>query len=593
MAILWHHKLALIISLHTTLLLAQLQCPPLGPILPAPTNLTHNNNNNSTLSQVLAAITTQLQAYSSQLNATALSVGVRSIHEPVPVLSFHHTPTTLNTSGTHKVDGDTVYAIGSATKLFTALSILQLQGKINLADPITKYVPRLAQMDGSHDDPLTTVDWDSVTVDALASHLGGIGADLTNSVIPYRPGITDETGLPPLTPSQNSLSCSGAPGTSGCSWNDFFNNFARRPPVYAPSTTPVYSNIGYALLGRVIENVTGKTYAAYLEDAVFGPANLRRTSLGAPANTSLGFIPAETNWWGTPLGYENSSGGIYSTNNDLLSFGAAILSSKLLASPAKTRAWLKPKTFTSSPGVSVGAPWEIARGENLTADGRLIDLYTKTGNLGDYTAILALVPDYDLVVAINLAGPESSIAAIQVIFSMLVQALVPGVAEVGRSDAELKYAGTYTSSSSSSAGSNANATSTITLSVDDYGLVVSDFVARGIDVRSPDTGYAALAGSSDNTTTTIRLYPTNLAAGNQTAWRAVYQTSSAAELAAFDAELFFPGGSCQSWTAVDLQTYGFEALDYFVLTADSDGVVVRVEPRAWRLVMDRTATSGR
>ncbi|OAG39586.1 hypothetical protein AYO21_06230 [Fonsecaea monophora] len=551
MAILWHHKLALIISLHTTLLLAQLQCPPLGPILPAPTNLTHNNNNNSTLSQVLAAITTQLQAYSSQLNATALSVGVRSIHEPAPVLSFHHTPTTFNTSGTHKVNGDTVYAIGSATKLFTALSILQLQGKINLADPITKYVPRLAQMDGSHDDPLTRVDWDSVTVDALASHLGGIGAD------------------------------------------HFFNNFARRPPVYAPSTTPVYSNIGYALLGRVIENVTGKTYAAYLEDAVFGPANLRRTSLGAPANTSLGFIPAETNWWGTPLGYENSSGGIYSTNNDLLSFGAAILSSKLLASPAKTRAWLKPKTFTSSPGVSVGAPWEIARGENLTADGRLIDLYTKTGNLGDYTAILALVPDYDLVVAINLAGPESSIAAIQVIFSMLVQALVPGVAEVGRSDAELKYAGTYTSSSSSSAGSNANATSTITLSVDDYGLVVSDFVARGIDVRSPDTGYAALAGSSDNTTTTIRLYPTNLAAGNQTAWRAVYQTSSAAELAAFDAELFFPGGSCQSWTAVDLQTYGFEALDYFVLTADSDGVVVRVEPRAWRLVMDRTATSGR
>ncbi|KIW35172.1 uncharacterized protein PV07_01886 [Cladophialophora immunda] len=580
----WPSFVFVILS-HATLLLAQLQCPPLGPILPPPTNLTQN----SQLQQVIAAVNAQLQNFSSSLNATALSVGVRSIHETAPLLSFHYTPSTFNKTGTHKVDGDTVYSIGSATKLFTALSILQLQGKVDLAAPITKYVPKLAQLSKTRD-PLLAVDWETVTVDALASHLGGIGADLTNNVIPYVSGITEETGLPPLTRSQDSLSCGGAPGTPGCTWDDFFNNFGRRPPVYAPFTTPVYSNIGYALLGRVIENVSGKTYAAHLEDAIFAPANLKRTFLGAPSNSSIGFIPAETNWWGTPLGYENSSGGVYSTNNDLLSFGAAILSSKLLA-PAKTRAWMKPKTFTSSSGVYVGAPWEIARGANLTSDGRVIDFYTKTGNLGDYTAILALVPDYDLVVAINLAGPDSSIAAIQVVFSTLVQALLPGVAQVGTSEAAHKYAGTYTSPSGAGTGAASNASSAITLAVDDYGLVVSAFSARGVDVRGASTGYAALAGGVD-ANTTIRLYPTDLASGNRTAWRAVYQTSSAAELAAFDAQLFFPQGSCQSWTGVDLQTYGFEALDYFVFTTaeEEDGAVVQVEPKAWQLVMERTAS---
>ncbi|EXJ70281.1 uncharacterized protein A1O5_06349 [Cladophialophora psammophila CBS 110553] len=568
-------SLALIITLHATLLLAQLQCPPLGPILPPPTNLTQN----SQLQQVIAAIDAQLQNFSSSLNATALSVGVRSIHETEPLLSFHYTPSVFNKSGTHKVDGDTIYSIGSTTKLFTALSILQLQGKVNPADPITKYIPKLAQMSKTHD-PLLAVDWETVTVDALASHLGGIGADLTNNVIPYIPSITAETGLPPLTQSQDSLSCGGAPGTPGCSWDDFFDNFGRRPPVYAPFTTPVYSNIGYALLGRVIENVTGKTYAAYLQDAVFTPAKMSHTFVGPPSNSSMGFIPAESNWWGTSLGYENSSGGIYSTNNDLLSFGAAILSSKLLLSPVQTRAWMKPKTFTSSAGVSVGAPWEIARGANLTSDARIIDFYTKTGNLGDYTAILVLVPDYDLVVAVNLAGPDSSIATIQAVFSTLVQSLLPGVDQVAKDEASRKYAGTYTSSSSPSSSSRAS-NSSITLSADEYGLVVSAFSANGVNVLGA-------SGASASANTTVRLYPSNLAAGNQSAWRAVYQTLSTAELDAFDAQLFFPQGSCQSWTGVDLLTYGFEALDYFVFTADQNGVVVQVEPKAWRVVMNRT-----
>lgn len=218
--------------------------------------------------------------------------------------------------------------------------------------------------------------------------------------------------------------------------------------------------------------------------------------------------------------------------------------------------------------------WEIARGANLTSDGRIIDVYTKTGNLDEYTTIVALIPDYDLAVAVNLVGPDSSPAAIQILFSQVVQALLPVVDEIAKDEAAQKYTGMYTS------GTN----STITLSVDEYGLLVSNFSANGIDVAS---GYAAIAASSSGNTT-IRLYPSNLFSGNRTAWQAIYETSTAEELASFDAQLFFPQGSCQSWTEVDLSTYGYQALDYFMFEEGKGGVVERVEAKAWRLVMERT-----
>jgi CubicO group peptidase (beta-lactamase class C family) len=284
-------------------------------------------------------------------------------------------------------------------------------------------------------------------------------------------------------------------------------------------------------------------------------------------------VPETTSWKGS-LNRSDSSGGIYSTNNDLLSFGTSILSSKLL-SPVKTRAWMKPATFTSSIGVAVGRPWEIARGTNLTSDGRIVDFYTKTGNIGDYTSTLVLVPDYDLVLAINIAGPDSSITTLQVMLSTLVRALLPVVDEVAKEEASQMYSGVYRSGRSSN--------SSLSVSVDKDGLFVANFSAYGVQVSS---GYSALEGG-DTGDTPIRLYPTNLQAGNQTAWRAVYATNTAQDLATLDAELFFPQGSCQSWNGIDLETYGMESVDDYVFAQDENGRLARVEPKAWRLVLDR------
>lgn len=262
---------------------------------------------------------------------------------------------------------------------------------------------------------------------------------------------------------------------------------------------------------------------------------------------------------------------MYSSNNDLLLFGSSILSSKLLR-PEKARSWLKPKSFTSSSGLYVGSPWEIVVGANLTSDGRNIDFYAKTGNQYDYTAILVLVPHYDLVIAINLAGGQhSSLPEIEVIFSTLVKALIPAIDQAAKRDASLQYSGTYVSGTNSS----------LKLPVDDGGLLVSNFSVNGVDVA------AGLAANADAASTSIRLYPTGIRSGNQSSWRAVYSTESVEELAQFDSQLFFPQGSCQTWLYIDRQTYGLEALDHFVIISDENWQEVAIEPKAWRVKLIR------
>lgn len=158
--------------LHSTLIYAD--CPPLGPILPAPTALSQD----PIIQELSKQVNAQLQNATSLLNQTALSVGVQSAHENKPLLSLHYTPDKFNSSGTDKVDGDTVYRVGSVTKLVTALSILQLEDKINLSDPVTKYVPKLTDVSSSNDS-LSEVDWESVSIDALLTHMAGVPSDST------------------------------------------------------------------------------------------------------------------------------------------------------------------------------------------------------------------------------------------------------------------------------------------------------------------------------------------------------------------------------------------------------------------------------
>ena len=132
------------------------------------------------LSSILSSIGTGNDSFAPfQANVTSFSVNLFSSHEETSIFQYHRTAPILNsTSGTtREVTIDTVYRIGSVSKVFTVLALLLQDGKIGLDDRVTRFIPELGRGYEDSEDSLETVRWDDVTIGALASHLAGIGRD--------------------------------------------------------------------------------------------------------------------------------------------------------------------------------------------------------------------------------------------------------------------------------------------------------------------------------------------------------------------------------------------------------------------------------
>ena len=78
---------------------------------------------------------------------------------------------------------------------------------------------------------------------------------------------------------------------------DFLQGMNQRHPVYAPFTTPVYSNAAYEILGYVVESVTGQPYEAAVQNLIFDPLGLDHSSVLTPRNASVGVIPVGESGW--------------------------------------------------------------------------------------------------------------------------------------------------------------------------------------------------------------------------------------------------------------------------------------------------------
>lgn len=182
-------------------------------------------------------------------------------------------------------------------------------------------------------------------------------------------------GLPSAAPNPYDL-CRDAP----CSRQDALNAFFQEPPQYLPLTTPVYSNAAYQLLGYAIENITSRNFSDLITNDVFCPLGMANSSYTLPNGPARGIIPGNdtASFWAIPQGDAGPAGGIYSTQNDMAKLGQAILKNTQL-SGAVTREWMKPDANTVVWQQNVGKPWEI---ERWPVGGRIVDLYTKGGDLG-------------------------------------------------------------------------------------------------------------------------------------------------------------------------------------------------------------------
>jgi CubicO group peptidase (beta-lactamase class C family) len=149
------------------------------------------------------------------------------------------------------VSEDTRFRIASMTKGFTAMAILKLRdaGKLQLDDPVSKYIPELAKLE------YPTKDSPVITVRHLLSHSEGFPED-------------NPWGDRQLAQTNETLSAWMKAGIP-------FSN--------APGVAYEYSNYGFGILGQIVERVSGVPYKDYVRDQIFKPLGMMSTTFDVEA----------------------------------------------------------------------------------------------------------------------------------------------------------------------------------------------------------------------------------------------------------------------------------------------------------------------
>lgn len=540
-------------------------CPLLGPAFPAPTALSEDPTFSSKAEELTSKLNEAIE--DGSLPGISFAVQVFSSEEDHSAFGFYHTddPIKVGSVGAKEVDEDTMFRIGSISKLWTMYLFMTLEGTRYFHEPVSKYVPEL-QIEYSlaqAKDKINYLQWSDVTIGELASHQAGLARDYAFGDLGFKSDLLQSMGFPSL-PENDRLTCGSE---YPCDRQEFFRGILKTHPLTSTSQTPIYSNAGYQILGYALESIANANYEEILWDRLIRPLNLTRSCLKIP-DPSLAVIPHnETfSWFGYEIGEEAPAGGMFSSANDMATFGRAVLSSTLV-DPAVTRRWMKPLTHTSSLQHSVGAPWEIYT--FLTP--RRVDLYTKGGDIGLYSSSIGLSPDHNAGFTVLVAGGNSHAMA-STIGEMVADIMLPAFDEVARNQALKRFGGTYALMSGSS-------NSSITIAADDgVGLVVSSWISNSVDMIESLMG---LQGVTDRSEISIRLQPSGLETPGKISFLAVIYTLSAPK----DAGPLV--GSCFSWILLDSLVYGNVGLPEFGFALNHDGYATSLSPRALRVTLPR------
>lgn len=575
-------------------------CRPLANTYPPPSNA--SSTSISSASERLNATLTGFlsnETIAAAYNTTTFSLDVFSIHSPQSQITYHYTApaAAISAEGVQKVDSSTVYRIGSISKAWTVYIWLLAVGDSAFNDPITKYVPEIAEYAASHPatDDVNIVDWNSITVGALASQLSGISRD----PVAGRQGdalYQSYLGLPvPVHEAADSDFC-GEPDAAlsfYCNRAEFFSNNLFRGPNSGPFATPVYANLPYQILSYALENITNTPFTDLFQSYLVDKHNLTSTSFTVPASSNASIIPvnATTSFYNVDFAESSPFGGYFSSLNDVSTVARAILNSTFLP-PATTRRWLKPSSFSpsgplfSTDGVvqAVGAPWEITRGpainsplvassdsDKTAAQKYQTWIYTKTGDIGLYSAIFAVIPEFDAGFTILSAGPAAH-ALVGNIADLITEAFIPAYFESAREEAQQIYTSSFSDESTNSSASFTVPDATN----EDQSLLLEELVYNGTDFLARIG--KVLYRLPDGTRPIVRLYPTGLKsvlnendqeAETEEEWKASFSAPSKAEVATGA----FTSG-CWTWAMVGGTNYGgvpFDDMRFRVLTSQ-DGV---------------------
>jgi len=280
------------------------------------------------------------------------AVGVTSIDNPVPV------------------DADTLFQIGSITKTFTATAVMRLieAGRLDLEAPVHQYLPELRLADAE----VTA----KITLRHLLTHTAGfIGDDFMDT------------------------------GRGDDALARYVARMHELPQVTPPGDLFSYCNAGFALVGRIVEVVTGQTYEQAIHRLVLGPLQMTDSSFEPHEVLLHRFVVGHTSPFDDSGEVQiarpwalaraaNAAGGLTSSVRDLLKYARLHLNGPAGVLSEQSRVLMRsPLAAAGNFADSVGVAWMLR-----TIDGTRIVEHSG-GTHGQQTT-LKLVPDRNFAVAI-------------------------------------------------------------------------------------------------------------------------------------------------------------------------------------------------
>jgi D-alanyl-D-alanine carboxypeptidase len=314
-----------------------------------------------------------------------------------------------NLAAGDSVRSTTIFRSGSVTKQFTAAAIMRLaeEGRLSLDDEITRFLPEFPTQ--GH----------RVTVRHLLNHTSGIRS-YTGLGLPWISRVAEDL-----------------------SQEQIVALFRDEPFDFAPGERFRYNNSGYFLLGTIIERVSGRPYAEYIEQEFTRPLGLDDTIYcpNEPGDGHAhGYRPSPNGpapSMPMSMTHPYAAGALCTTALDLVRWKNALVSGRVV-NPAAYRRMITPDTL---PG---GRVLDYGFGLGMGAlDG--VERITHSGGIFGFSAVLSYYPEHDIAVAVLANNEAASTAMITDRLSRAALGLPePDIRDLSLTPAErARYLGSY------------------------------------------------------------------------------------------------------------------------------------------------------
>jgi len=328
---------------------------------------TQNQSDDALSAQVDELVRTQMR----EQKIPGVSLGVMRDGKLIKATGFGLANVELNVP----ITPQSAFHTESVGKTFTTVGVLILvqEGKVGLDDKITHYLPESPEA------------WKQVTVRQLMTHTSGIpdyiGEYSGKKLVDFRRDYTEEQLLRVI---------------------------AAAPMDFQPGEKRVYCNSGFVILGALIHRVTGKPWAEFLQERIFGPLGMNSTRVISEAdiipNRTSGYRLVQGQWknvdWVAPTLNETADGALYTTILDMAKWDEGLSTEKILKRATLDQMWI-PIKLNNGETFPQGLCWRIddVSGHRLA---------WKDGVFKGYTTVMSRYLDDHLTVVVltNLGESE-------------------------------------------------------------------------------------------------------------------------------------------------------------------------------------------